>query len=37
MQSNASTAPWAVLAPAIVATVMLFALYAIADDLRESA
>lgn len=34
-QSNATVAPWAVFIPTVAIIVMLGALYALADDLRE--
>lgn len=36
-QSNLTVAPWAALMPSVVGVVMLCALYAVADDLRERA
>ena len=35
MQSNMTVAPWVVIAPTVVVIVTLFALYAVADELRE--
>jgi peptide/nickel transport system permease protein len=36
-QSNITVAPWAAIVPSVVIVVMLFALYAVADELRERA
>jgi peptide/nickel transport system permease protein len=35
MQSNMTVAPWVVIAPTVVVIVTLFALYAVADELRD--